>query len=123
MSSKPVPPRSSPLDTGKRSSRPSGVTAICLVEFFGLFVSYTRLLELLESGGFVGILALLGVGFLAAELVVLVCLWNLRFWGYKWGLWVFLLSGLIDIVALAPLALLFDIAIVFYLLSNVEHFE
>lgn len=124
MSSKPRSPESVSLSESSRSpSRPSGITAVCLLGFVGAFVSYLGLVEVLKGGGLYAPLALLGIAFLVVKVVALFGLWSLQKWGYRWTLRVYVLSGLIDLLSLSALGLLFDALVVIYLAERVEYFE
>ena len=113
-----------PSNYGSRSrNRPLGVTILCVLGSIGVVFSVIGSLGLMGRPGPGPILGLLALVLTVGQAVVLVGLWNLQQWGYKWSLVFYGLSAVLSLVTFEPLSLLFDVIIVVYLLSKADHFR
>lgn len=126
MSSRPGSPYGSRPSGGGRShstSRPLGVSIICVLGFIGFFVAFVPILALLGLGGVGVVFALLFAVLNVANLYVLVGLWNMRAWALPWAL-VFQVFGLlVDIFTESLLGMIVSLLIIGYLVTITEKFN
>lgn len=112
--------RVAPSTAGPTSSRPpSGVVIICIVGAIG--VAFTLL------GSLVALAAspILGLAFLALAAgyaFVLVGLWRLERWAWKWGLVLYGLGAFLDLLSANVIGLLISVLVVVYLLAIEDEF-
>jgi hypothetical protein len=103
--------------------RPLGITILCLLGFVGVFVSALGMLGAMGRGGPFAAVGLVGFALVAAKGVVLYGLWTLQQWGYEWGIRLYVLAAILDLVTLSILSLIIDVLIVAYIASKADHFR
>jgi len=103
--------------------RPLGITILCLLGFLGVFASLFGMLGVMGRGGPFAAIGLIGLALVAAKGVVLYGLWTLQQWGYKWGIRLYALAAILDLVTLSVVSLIIDVLIVAYIASKADHFR
>ncbi|WP_135854328.1 hypothetical protein [Halorussus salinus] len=103
--------------------RPLGITILCLLGFLGVFFSFFGMLGVVGRGGPYTVVGLVGLALVVGKGVVLVGLWSLQEWGYKWGIRLYALAAVLDLVTLSILSLIIDVLIVAYIASKADHFR
>lgn len=104
-------------------TRPLGVTILCFVAGFGALRSLVTSLGILGSPTLFSLLGLVGVALAIGKLTILYGLWTLRAWGQRWAVAIYTVSALLNLGTFGLLGLLFDGAIVLYLVSKADHFR
>lgn len=103
--------------------RPLGITILCLLGFLGVFFSFFEILGVAGRGGPFAVVGLVGLALVVGKGVVLVGLWSLQEWGYKWGIRLYALAAVLDLVTLSILSLIIDVLIIAYIASKADHFR
>ncbi|UTF53345.1 hypothetical protein [Natronosalvus rutilus] len=104
------------------SSRPLGISIICVLGGLGFLFAWIPILQLLAYGGVGTLLAFVFTVVNVGMLAVLVGLWNMEGWALTWALVLYGLSALLDLVTLNVIGLLISLVILAYLLSVSDQF-
>ncbi|UPV76355.1 hypothetical protein M0R89_19530 (plasmid) [Halorussus limi] len=113
-----------PSNYDRRSrGRPLGITILCLLGFLGVFASFFGMLGVIGRGGPFAVLGLVGLALVVGRGIVLVGLWTLQRWGYKWAIRLYVLSAILDLVTFSIVSLIIDVLIVAYIASKADHFR
>ncbi|MFC4451461.1 hypothetical protein [Halorussus aquaticus] len=103
--------------------RPLGITILCVLGFLGVFFSFVGMLDVIGRGGPSAVIGLAGLALVVAKGVVLTGLWSLQQWGYKWGIRLYALAAVLDLLTFSVVSLIIDVLIVAYIASKADHFR
>lgn len=113
--------RSTPSTSRRTSSRPPlGVKIICIVGAIG--VAFTLLGGLILLGE-VPLLGLVFFALAAAYAYVLTGLWRMERWAWMWGLVLYGLGVLFDLLTANVIGMVISIIVVVYLIAIEDEFE